>query len=310
MNICVTGGAGFIGSHLTDRLIEEGHRVLVIDNLFTGSREFVNAKADFREMDIRDTALTGVLLEFKPDYVFHEAAQTMVPVSMEKPALDCDINLMGLINILNACRAAHVKKLIMPSSAAVYGDLDTLPLTEAMQGAPSSFYGLTKLTTESYLRIYKEAFGLDYICFRYSNVYGPRQGHGGEGGVISIFCERLAKGQGVTVYGDGEQTRDFIYVGDVVEANMLALQHTECSGVYNVSTEVGTSLNTLLNELKDIIGTDIDVTYEPTRTGDIKHSRLSIKKSNDGLGFRAKIDLTSGLKTTYHYFADMENFDM
>ncbi len=195
MNICVTGGAGFIGSHLTDRLIDMGHTVLVVDNLTTGCREFVNPKAEFVEMDIRSQELIDLFKRFKPDYVFHEAAQTMVPVSMKNPRLDCDVNLMGLINVLEACLVAKVKKILMPSSAAVYGDLDTLPLTEEMQGHPSSFYGLTKLTTESYLKLYYEAFGLPYQCFRYSNVYGPRQGHGGEGGVISIFCEHLIHGK-------------------------------------------------------------------------------------------------------------------
>ena len=220
MNICVTGGAGFIGSHLVDRLIKEGHRVQVIDNLSSGLREFVNPKAEFVELDIRDAKILDVFQDFQPDYVFHEAAQTVVGESMVNPTEDCDINLMGLLNLLQASVKVGVKKFLMPSSAAVYGDLETLPLTEELQGIPRSCYGLTKLTTEGYLRIYEESFGLPYICYRYANVYGPRQGNGGEGGVISIFCEQVAKGETLVVYGDGTQTRDFVYVDDVVEANL------------------------------------------------------------------------------------------
>ena len=217
MNICVTGGAGFIGSHLVDRLIELGHDVLVIDDLSTGMRSFVHEDARFIEMDVRDPKLLSVFEEFKPSIVFHEAAQTMVQSSMENPSYDCDVNLIGLINVLDACRKVNVEQFLMPSSAAVYGDLAVLPLTEDLSGMPSSFYGLTKLTAEGYLRIYHEAFGLNTVCFRYANVYGPRQGDGGEGGVISIFNRLIVKGQALTVFGDGEQTRDFIYVDDVVD---------------------------------------------------------------------------------------------
>ena len=218
MRITVTGGAGFIGSHLVDRLIEDGHTVQVIDNLYTGNKDFVHSKAQFVELDIRDPSVCSVLEEFRPDYIFHEAAQTEVSTSMSDPMLDCDINLMGLINLLNAAVKLDVKKFLMPSSAAVYGNLDTLPLNEEMIGNPSSFYGLTKLTTEHYLRIYYEAFGLPYICYRYSNVFGPRQGNGGEGGVISIFAKATVKGSPIIIYGDGKQTRDFIYVDEAVNA--------------------------------------------------------------------------------------------
>ena len=242
MRITVTGGAGFIGSHLVDRLIEDGHTVQVIDNLYTGNKEFVHSKAQFIELDIRDPKLYSVLEEFRPDYIFHEAAQTEVSTSMSDPMLDCDINLMGLINLLNAAVKLDVKKFLMPSSAAVYGNLDTLPLNEEMIGNPSSFYGLTKLTTEHYLRIYHEAFGLPYICYRYSNVFGPRQGNGGEGGVISIFAKAIVQGSPIIIYGDGKQTRDFIYVDDVVEANILGMQH-QVTGIYNVSTGISSSVN-------------------------------------------------------------------
>lgn len=305
MRITVTGGAGFIGSHLVDRLIEDGHTVQVIDNLYTGNKEFVHSKAQFVELDIRDPKLYSVLEEFRPDYIFHEAAQTEVSTSMSDPMLDCDINLMGLINLLNAAVKLDIKKFLMPSSAAVYGNLDTLPLNEDMIGNPSSFYGLTKLTTEHYLRIYHEAFGLPYICYRYSNVFGPRQGNGGEGGVISIFAKATVQDSPIIIYGDGKQTRDFIYVDDVVEANILGMQH-QVIGIYNVSTGISSSVNLLVDEFRNISGKDIEVVYDKPRLGDIRDSVLSTDKSKKGLLFTAKYNLHDGLIKTYEYFKTVE----
>ncbi len=305
MRITVTGGAGFIGSHLVDRLIEDGHTVQVIDNLYTGNKEFVHLKAQFVELDIRDPKLYSVLEEFRPDYIFHEAAQTEVSTSMSDPMLDCDINLMGLINLLNAAVKLDVKKFLMPSSAAVYGNLDTLPLNEEMIGNPSSFYGLTKLTTEHYLRIYHEAFGLPYICYRYSNVFGPRQGNGGEGGVISIFAKAIVQGSPIIIYGDGKQTRDFIYVDDVVEANILGMQH-QVTGIYNVSTGISSSVNLLVDEFRNISGKDIEVVYDKPRLGDIRDSVLATDKSEKELLFTAKYNLHDGLIKTYEYFKTVE----
>lgn len=305
MRITVTGGAGFIGSHLVDRLIEDGHTVQVIDNLYTGNKEFVHSKAQFVELDIRDPKLYSVLEEFRPDYIFHEAAQTEVSTSMSDPMLDCDINLMGLINLLNAAVKLDIKKFLMPSSAAVYGNLDTLPLNENMIGNPSSFYGLTKLTTEHYLRIYHEAFGLPYVCYRYSNVFGPRQGNGGEGGVISIFAKAIVQDSPIIIYGDGKQTRDFIYVDDVVEANILGMQH-QVTGIYNVSTGISSSVNLLVDEFRNISGKDIEVVYDKPRLGDIRDSVLATDKSEKGLLFTAKYNLHDGLIKTYEYFKTVE----
>lgn len=302
MRVCVTGGAGFIGSHLVDRLIALGHTVLVIDNLTTGVREFVNPKAAFIEMDVRDANIESIFADFKPQVVFHEAAQTMVPASMENPKMDCDVNLIGLINMLEAARKHNVSHFLMPSSAAVYGDLDTLPLTEDMSGKPTSFYGLTKLTAEGYLRIYEQAFELKTVCFRYSNVYGPRQGDGGEGGVISIFTRLINEGQGLTIFGDGEQTRDFIYVDDVVEANIKAMNHPELTGVYNISTNTSTSVNKLVSYFKSISNKDLPVYYEEERTGDIRHSRLCNQKAKVDFDFLATVDLERGLRDTISYF--------
>ena len=302
MRVCVTGGAGFIGSHLVDRLIALGHTVFVIDNLTTGVREFVNPKAVFIEMDVRDANIESIFADFKPQVVFHEAAQTMVPASMVNPKMDCDVNLLGLVNILEASRKHKVEHFLMPSSAAVYGDLDTLPLTEDMIGKPTSFYGLTKLTGEGYLRIYEQAFGLKTVCFRYSNVYGPRQGDGGEGGVISIFTRLINEGQGLTIFGDGEQTRDFIYVDDVVEANIKAMNHPDLTGIYNISTNTSTSVNELVGYFKSISGKDIVTNYEAERVGDIRHSRLCNEKAKKDFGFEATVSLERGLGDTLSYF--------
>ena len=256
-------------------------------------------------MDIRDPSVCSVLEEFRPDYIFHEAAQTEVSMSMSDPMLDCDINLMGLINLLNAAVKLDVKKFLMPSSAAVYGNLNTLPLNEEMIGNPSSFYGLTKLTAEHYLRIYYEAFGLPYICYRYSNVFGPRQGNGGEGGVISIFAKATVKGSPIIIYGDGKQTRDFIYVDDVVEANILGMQH-QVTGVYNVSTGISSSVGLLVDEFRNISGKDLEIVYDKPRLGDIRDSVLATDKSEKELLFTAKYKLHDGLIKTYEYFKTVE----
>jgi len=220
---------------------------------------------------------------------------------MNNPMLDCDINLMGLINLLNVSVKLDIKKFLMPSSAAVYGNLTTLPLDETMTGNPSSFYGLTKLTAEHYLRIYHESYGLQYICYRYSNVFGPRQGNGGEGGVISIFSKAISQDDSIVIYGDGEQTRDFIYIDDVVEANILGMQ-SQFNGIYNVSTNIPSSINLLVDEFRSISHKNIDVVYEKPRLGDIRDSVLATEKSERDLLFRAKCNLHDGLVKTYTYF--------
>lgn len=306
MNICVTGGAGFIGSHLVDRLIDEGHQVVVIDNLVTGCKEFVNKKAIFYEMDICSPQLIDIFKKHAFDYVFHEAAQTMVDVSMREPAYDCNVNLMGLLNILDGCRLTRVKKILMPSSAAVYGNKEELPLGEMEKGEPASFYGLTKLTTEAYLKLYYETFNLPYVCYRYANVYGPRQGNGGEGGVVSIFCKLITEEKPLHVFGDGEQTRDFIYVADVVDANLKGIEDESLTGLFNVSTNKGTSVKELISHLQSISGKEFFVTFNEPRLGDIRHSRLDNKKAKDLLKWEAKTPIDEGLRLTYNYFAKSE----
>ncbi len=302
MNICITGGAGFIGSHISDLLIENGHRVTILDNLSSGTTEFIHPAAEFIEIDIRQKKDIRKIFEtHRFDAVYHEAAQTMVPVSVDNPYFDADENILGLLSVLEASRKTGVKKVIFASSAAVYGDNPALPLSETETPAPTSFYGLTKMMTESYLSLYKNLYGLDYTVLRYSNVYGPRQGANGEGGVIYIFAKLLAEGAPLTIFGDGGQTRDFISVHDVAAANLAAL--TKGSGaVCNVSTETQITLNDLAAEMVKQSGKQVEIRHTAPRPGDIYHSILANGNAKNLLSWEPKTDLSEGLKDTIEFF--------
>lgn len=304
-NILITGGAGFIGSHLADALLAAGHRVTILDDLSTGTRDFLPKDAEFVEADIRDTDTTLALFRSHHfDVVYHEAAQTMVPASVRDPRHDADENIMGLLSVLEAARAASVRKVVFSSSAAVYGDNTALPLRETETPAPTSFYGLTKWMTEKYLALYHTLYGLDYTVLRYSNVYGPRQGASGEGGVIYIFAKLLAEGSPLTIFGDGGQTRDFINVHDVVSANLAAL--TKGSGaVCNVSTETEISLNALAEEMVRLSGKTVEIRHEAPRAGDIYRSSLSHTRAKEILGWAPKEALTDGLAETIRFFENI-----
>ena len=307
MNILVTGGAGFIGSHLTDALIEEGHHVIIIDNLSTGSRKNLNPQAVFYEEDIcHEDALERIFAKENIQIVFHEAAQTLVPYSMEHPKEDAQLNIMGLINVLDMCRKYHVKKIIFSSSAAVYGDNVHVPLKEDQPLMPTSFYGLTKVTAEKYIQMYHEAFGLSYAILRYSNVYGERQGSHGEGGVVYVFSKALAQGQDLTIYGDGEQSRDFVYVKDVARANIKAMDTAVPSGIYNVSTGIETTINALKEILLYFSRVPAQVSYADARSGDIYRSALDNTAAKQALQWKPVTKLLPGLQATYSYFAGEE----
>lgn len=308
MNILVTGGAGFIGSHLVDALIEAGHTVTVVDNLSTGNKAFVHPKAVFYEQDIRDrNALRAIFEQGQFDVVFHEAAQVLVPYSMEHPDIDADINIMGLISVLDQCRLHGVKKVIFSSSAAVYGDNTHVPIKEDEPLAPTSFYGLTKMIAEQYIQLYHKVFGLNYAILRYSNVYGERQGSHGEGGVVYVFSKALAHGEDLMIYGDGEQSRDFIYVKDVVQANLAAMAETVPSGVYNVSTQIETTINALKEILLYLSKVPVSVSYGPAREGDIFRSALDNHKAKEHLSWHPGTKLLPGLLATYTYFEGEES---
>jgi len=301
MKVLVTGGAGFIGSHTVDKMVARGWEVVVIDNLSTGLRENVDAGVKLIEKDIVDSSLQAVFVREKFDAVIHLAAQTAVPFSIDHPDIDCTVNLLGLVNVLEACRNTGVKRVVFASSAAVYGAADDLPIAEDAALQPSSFYGLTKLTGEKYLELYSQIHGVDSVGFRYANVYGERQGDGGEGGVVSIFTRKISQNQNVHIFGDGGQTRDFIYVGDVAEANCQALTAPAAAvnRVYNISTQTQTSVNKLVEILAATAGKQVEKCYAPARAGDIYHSMLANQAAVSKLNWKPNTALDEGLQRTY-----------
>ena len=300
MKILVTGGAGFIGSHLLQLLQgQQGVEAVVYDNLSSGRREHVPKGIRLVEGDVRDAeGLANLFASEAFDSVVHLAAQTMVPYSLSHPEEDCQINLLGLINILECCRKYAVKHIVFSSSAAVYGDNLNIPLHEEEKPMPTSAYGITKMASEHYLRMYHDLYGLNTTVLRFANVYGERQGAGGEGGVVSIFCKLLAAGQGVTVFGNGEQTRDFVYAGDIAEALWRGSQ-LEGHHVINISTQKETSVNQLLAAFKQAVGREFPVQYAPIREGDIFRSVLANGRCVELLGFCPAMNLQEGVARTY-----------
>ena len=300
MKILVTGGAGFIGSHLLQLLQgQQGVEVVVYDNLSSGRREHVPKGIRLVEGDVRDAeGLARLFASEGFDSVVHLAAQTMVPYSLSHPEEDCQINLSGLINILECCRKYAVKHIVFSSSAAVYGDNLNIPLHEEEKPMPTSAYGITKMASEHYLRMYHDLYGLNTTVLRFANVYGERQGAGGEGGVVSIFCKLLAAGQGVTVFGNGEQTRDFVYAGDIAEALWRGSQ-LEGHHVINISTQKETTVNQLLAAFKQAVGREFPVQYAPIREGDIFRSVLANGRCVELLGFCPAMNLQEGVARTY-----------
>ena len=304
MNILVTGGAGFIGSHLVRHLLAKGEQVTALDNLSTGLAENLPPEAKLVEMDILDEELPKVVAAGAFDAIVHLAAQTMVDTSIKDPLLDTRENLLGTVQVLEAARAANVKRVIFASTAAAYGDVkeDDLPVREAQPTEPMSFYGLSKLSVEKYLEMYRKIYGMEYVVLRFANVYGERQGDGGEGGVISIFAKAVAEGRDITIYGDGEQTRDFVYAGDIAEGILAALRTEEVNAAYNLSTQTETSLRELVSLLAEICGREIVPKYGAEREGDIYKSMLSNSRARRGLDWQPATTLAEGLRRTYEYF--------
>lgn len=303
MEILITGGAGFIGSHILEQLKEKPDMdVVVFDNLSSGSKEHVPAGMELVEGDVCDEAAVDALFaDHHFDAVVHLAAQTMVPFSVDHPVEDCQINLEGVLHVLEACRTHGTGHILFSSSAAVYGDNLNIPLKETERLVPTSPYGVTKMTTEHYLRVYHELYGMDATVFRFANVYGERQGEKGEGGVVSIFCKFLSQRQGITVFGDGNQTRDFVYAGDIAQAIIRALPlkgyHT-----MNVSTGQETSINDLIRSFEKAVGYTVPVQYTAPRTGDILRSVLSNEALKRDLGFVPEMDLEEGIRRTYDWY--------
>ncbi|WP_163193860.1 SDR family oxidoreductase [Clostridium thermarum] len=301
MRILVTGGAGFIGSHIVDELINRGHEVGIIDNMSHGREENINKGARFYKIDIRDRNIPEVFQEFKPEVLCHQAAQIKVSVSVKDPLLDADINIMGTINLLEACRSCGVKKVIYPASAAIFGNPQYLPIDEDHPLNMISGYGVSKHTVEHYLKVYESLYGIKYTVLRYSNVYGPRQDSTGEGGVVAIFSEKFCEGQDVEIFGDGEQTRDFVYVSDVVAANIMALKGLD-NGIYNVCTGTKISVNDLFRLFKELTGYNAQAKYLPPREGDIFHSYMSSEMIKKHIGWTPKVDIKEGLRRTLEYY--------
>ncbi|MDY2684568.1 MAG: SDR family NAD(P)-dependent oxidoreductase [Selenomonadaceae bacterium] len=305
MRVLVTGGAGFIGSHLVRRLLSLGYAVTVLDNLSTGLREHLPASGfTFWEMDVRDAAARRAIAAEHFDAIVHLAGQTTVDASIRDPYFDAEENILGTVNVLEAARVSGVGRVVFASTAAAYGDVteDALPLREDLPLAPMSFYGLTKVMVERYLALYQAHYGLDYVVLRFANVYGERQGDKGEGGVISIFTRREARGEGLTIYGDGGQTRDFIYAGDVADGIARALVTEQVNTAYNLSTQTETSLMDLVTTLEHIEGHAIEVTHGPARAGDIYRSVLSNARAKAGLHWHPETSLETGMRRTAAYF--------
>ncbi len=303
MRILVTGGAGFIGSHIVDAYLSQGHDVIVVDYLGPhggGRRDHVPAGARFYQLDIRDPALADVFEREKPEVVNHHAAQASVKVSSDDPKLDAEINVLGLLNVLEHCRRFQVKKIIFASSSATYGTPTHLPLDEGSPQMPESPYGITKLVAEHYLRYYRAVYGLDYTAFRYGNVYGPRQDPNGEAGVISIFVNNMLRGQPVRIDWDGEQAKDYVFVQDVAEASVLALRGG--SGIYCIGTGVPTSVNAIYQALTELLGNEGPIVHAPKRVGDIRLCYLDCALAQEKLGWKPRTSLKEGLKATITHF--------
>lgn len=304
MRILVTGGAGFIGSHIVEAYIAAGHTVAVVDDLSSGKREHVPVAGAFYQMDIRNPELGSVFEAEQPDIVNHQAAQVSVPKAIADPVHDASVNIAGLVNVLEHARQHGVRKVVFASSCAVYGDPDELPIPEEHPIHPRSPYGQSKWSGEHYLDLYRRLYRLNFTALRYANVYGPRQDPFGEAGVITIFVEQMLDGRRVTIDGDGHQTRDFVYVGDVATANLRALDLGD-NQVYNISTGQAVTINQLFHTLRKVAGYHRDPRHGPPRPGDIRHSVLDPARAIRELGWRPTTSFEKGLAQTVEYFKRM-----
>jgi UDP-glucose 4-epimerase len=301
--ILVTGGAGFIGSHVAASLIAAGHEVAVVDNLSTGRRDFVPAQAQFYHYDINSAEAAELIRSWRPAALVHHAAQMNVRFSVADPVADARDNILGSLNLLQASRDAGVRKIIFASTGgAIYGDAAPIPATETDAPWPDSPYGIAKLAVEHYLRYFQREHGLTTICLRYANVYGPRQNGQGEAGVVAIFIEKFLAGVQPLINGDGLQTRDFVYVGDVVAANLAALDYPT-SGVFNIGTGRETEILTIYLKLQAIAGSPLGPVHGPAKPGEQRRSSLDAALAREKLGWQPTVALEDGLSRTFAAFA-------
>jgi UDP-glucose 4-epimerase len=304
MRAVVTGGAGFIGSHLVDALVERGDDVVVVDNLSTGRVERVADGAALEEADIRDPdALGSVFASARPDVCFHLAAQADVRVSVERPDYDADVNVLGTIRVLEAARESGAQVVFSSTGGAIYGECER-PATEDDARAPISPYGTSKLAAEEYLAAWNRLYGSEHVALRYGNVYGPRQDPHGEAGVVAIFFGRLGEGRSVKIFGTGRQTRDYVYVGDVVAATLAAAGHS--AGVFNVGTGRETSVLELYETCRQVSGVDLEPEFAEARLGELGRSFLDPERAATELGFRAEVDLDDGFARTWRSVTEGE----
>ena len=305
MRVLITGGAGFIGSNIVDKLIELDYDVAVIDDLSNGKIENVNKKARFYRFDVRSKKLISIFKKEKPDFVIHNAAQLSVRISVEKPLFDAEVNVIGGLNVFNCSSEVGVKKVIFASSGGtVYGEQEYFPADEAHITNPVSPYGVAKLTSEKYLNYFNKAFNLKYVALRYANIYGPRQDPLGEAGVVAIFSARILEGKNPVINGDGNQTRDYVFVGDAVDANIKALK-SDFVGCVNIGTGIETTVNKLFYILKEVSKNQgIKEVHGPAKAGEQYRSVLSNALAKKVLGWQPKIDVENGLKITFEWFKD------
>jgi len=301
MKVLVTGGAGFIGSHVVDLLIQSGYEPIVVDNLRTGKREFVPPNVQFIKMDIASPRIESVFAREKPDVVIHLAAQVDVAYSVKNPVEDANQNILGTIRLLACSYKFNVKKFIFSSSCAVYGEKDDCSIKETFPVQPLSFYGISKYTSEQYIQAFHQLFQLPYTILRYANVYGPRQSSNGEGGVISIFLKKVLNGEAPCISGDGEQTRDFVYVKDVARANVLSIEKGT-NGIFNIGTNSKTSINQLFNIITSLTNSNLLPIPMPEREGDIRYSQLDNTEAVNLLSWKPNFDLQTGLTETLNYY--------
>ena len=304
MKILVTGGAGFIGSHVVDSYIFLGHDVVIVDNLSTGKKEFINPKAKFYHLDLLDTKLEDIFKKERFDIVNHHAAQMNVRHSVEDPLFDARVNILGTLNVLENCRKYDLKKIIFASSGgAVYGDQEFYPIKEDVERKPNSPYGMSKKICEDYLSYFNYNHNLKFTALRYPNVYGPRQNPHGEAGVVSIFLSLLMENKNVQIYGNGNQTRDYVFVQDVVNANNLVLSKGD-NEFFNVSTGIPTNVNQIYEKLKLMTESKSKAVNIEQKVGDVLRNYLSWDKARSILNWNYKVSLDEGLDLTYKWFKE------
>jgi UDP-glucose 4-epimerase len=306
MKILVTGGAGFIGSHIVDAYLSAGHEVVIIDNLTTGQEKNLNPSAKIYKLDIREKEIKTIIAQESPDIVSHQAAQVDIRRSVLNPCYDADVNIIGSLNLLEASVEAKVKHIIFASTGgAIYGEQSYFPANEDHPLNPMSPYGIAKLSIEKYLAYYKEVYNITYTILRYGNVYGPRQNPKGEAGVVAIFCEQMLSGKTPVINGDGKQTRDYVYVSDVVAANLLALtnyQDASSNQAFNVGTGVETDVVTIFETLQSLLKSSFPQTHAKAKSGEQRRSVLDISKAKERLNWQPKVDLLNGFKQTLDFY--------